>query len=65
VMRQGYKLGDQVLRHALVAVVDTIPDDSTGEAGTESAGTETEIAETVDNDANEGQHNAESEPSEK
>ena len=65
VLRHGYKLGDQVLRHALVGVVDTIPDDSTGEAGTEAAGTETEIAETVDNDANEGEHNAESEPSEK
>ena len=24
VMRQGYKLGDQVLRHALVGVVDTV-----------------------------------------
>jgi molecular chaperone GrpE len=28
VMRQGYKLGDQVLRHALVGVVDTVADDS-------------------------------------
>jgi molecular chaperone GrpE len=63
VMRHGYKLGDQVLRHALVAVVDTIPDDSTGDAGTEAAGGETETADTVDNDANEGEHNAESEPS--
>ena len=27
VMRQGYKLGDQVLRHALVGVVDTVADD--------------------------------------
>ncbi|BBX64904.1 protein GrpE [Mycobacterium saskatchewanense] len=26
VMRQGYKLGEQVLRHALVAVVDTVGD---------------------------------------
>ncbi len=26
VMRQGYKLGDQVLRHALVGVVDTVAD---------------------------------------
>ena len=65
VLRHDYKLGDQVLRHALVGVVDTIPDDSTGDAGTEAAGSETEIAETVDNDANEGEHNAESEPSEK
>jgi molecular chaperone GrpE len=59
VLRHGYKLGDQVLRHALVAVVDTIPD-SAGEAGTEG----TETADTGDNDANEGEHNAESEPSE-
>jgi molecular chaperone GrpE len=27
VMRQGYKLGDQVLRHALVGVVDTVAGD--------------------------------------
>lgn len=26
VMRQGYRLGDQVLRHAMVGVVDTVPD---------------------------------------
>jgi molecular chaperone GrpE len=65
VLRHGYKLGDQVLRHALVGVVDTIPDDSTGDAGVEAAGSETETAETVDNDANEGEHDAESDPSEK
>ncbi|WP_431234833.1 nucleotide exchange factor GrpE [Mycolicibacterium psychrotolerans] len=28
VMRQGYRLGDQVLRHALVGVVDTVDEDS-------------------------------------
>ena len=56
VMRHGYKLGDQVLRHALVGVVDTVADD---------AATETETADTVDNDANEGEHDAESEPSDK
>ena len=27
VMRQGYRLGDQVLRHALVGVVDTVAGD--------------------------------------
>ena len=64
VMRHGYKLGDQVLRHALVGVVDTIPDDSTGDAGTEGVA-ETETVDTVDNDANEGEHNAESDPSDK
>ena len=52
VMRQGYKLGDQVLRHALVGVVDTVDN------------SETATANTVDNDAGEGEQNAESEPSE-
>ena len=56
VMRHGYKLGDQVLRHALVGVVDTVADDDA---------TKTETADTVDNHANEGEHDAESEPSEK
>jgi molecular chaperone GrpE len=54
VMRQGYKFGDQVLRHALVGVVDTVVDAA-----------ETATADTVDNDANEGEQNAESEPSER
>ncbi len=52
VMRQGYKLGEQVLRHALVGVVDTVTDNSG-------------IADTGDNDASEGEQHAESEPSEK
>jgi molecular chaperone GrpE len=71
VMRQGYKLGDAVLRHALVGVVDTIPDDFAGTAGeTEAAAANTAdasdigAADTVDNDANEGEPNAESEPPE-
>jgi molecular chaperone GrpE len=50
VMRHGYKLGEQVLRHALVGVVDTVADNS----GT---------TDTADNHANEGEKNAESEPS--
>jgi molecular chaperone GrpE len=58
VMRHGYKLGDQVLRHALVGVVDTVADDST-----ETAAAETQTVDTVDNHANEGEHDAESEPS--
>ncbi|MCI4673745.1 nucleotide exchange factor GrpE [Candidatus Mycolicibacterium alkanivorans] len=45
VMRQGYKLGEQVLRHALVGVVDTVavedaPADTpqnAGESGTQNA----------------------------
>ena len=28
VMRRGYKVGDQVVRHALVGVVDTVPDEA-------------------------------------
>lgn len=32
VLRQGYKLGEQVLRHAMVGVVDTIPDAEDGGA---------------------------------
>jgi molecular chaperone GrpE len=55
VMRRGYKLGDQVLRHALVGVVDTVIDSAANSA----------TANTFDNDAHEGEHNAESEPSEK
>ncbi|TGD89178.1 nucleotide exchange factor GrpE [Mycolicibacterium sp. CH28] len=33
VMRQGYKLGEQVLRHALVGVVDTVDDGSDAKSG--------------------------------
>jgi molecular chaperone GrpE len=55
VMRQGYKLGEQVLRHALVGVVDTVV-----ETGARSEG-----ADTTDNHANEGEQHAESEPSDR
>ncbi|WP_441962919.1 nucleotide exchange factor GrpE, partial [Mycolicibacterium houstonense] len=34
VMRRGYRIGDQVVRHALVGVVDTVPD---AEAGAQPA----------------------------
>jgi molecular chaperone GrpE len=51
VMRHGYKLGEQVLRHALVGVVDTVAD-----TGAES--------DPADNHTNKGEQNAESEPSE-
>jgi molecular chaperone GrpE len=45
VMRRGYKVGDQVVRHALVGVVDTVPDaeeveetlDNSDEPDTEAA----------------------------
>ncbi len=55
VMRRGYKLGEQVLRHALVGVVDTVED----------TGANSESANTPDNHANEGEQNAESEPSDR
>jgi molecular chaperone GrpE len=47
VMRQGYKLGENVLRHALVGVVDTVPGDSDAAAAPEPA--ETDPADTDDN----------------
>ncbi len=55
VMRQGYKLGDQVLRHALVGVVDTVADETVVDAA---------AAETADNDTDTGEQTAESEPTE-
>ncbi len=52
VMRQGYKLGENVLRHALVGVVDTVAGDSEETVATvepaESAA-ETDQADTDDN----------------
>lgn len=50
VMRQGYKLGDQILRHAMVGVVDTVYDDGDESA---SAG-EAEETATVESDDNAG-----------
>jgi molecular chaperone GrpE len=51
VMRQGYKLGDLVLRHALVGVVDTVDDEPAGQAG---------AADTPVNGEQSGAQNAES-----
>lgn len=48
VMRRGYKVGDQVVRHALVGVVDTVPDAD-------------EVEETVDNTDAPAEEAAESE----
>jgi molecular chaperone GrpE len=42
VMRRGYRLGDQVLRHALVGVVDTVPDG-------EPEATAEDVADATDN----------------
>ena len=47
VMREGYKRGENVLRHALVGVVDTVPGD--GEAAAAAESTETGPANTDDN----------------
>ncbi|MCV7409850.1 molecular chaperone GrpE [Mycobacterium florentinum] len=47
VMREGYKLGENVLRHALVGVVDTVAGDS--EAAAAPGPAETEPADTNDN----------------
>ncbi len=39
VMRRGYKVGDQVVRHALVGVVDTVPDEGdAADGGDDAAG---------------------------
>ena len=38
VMRQGYRLGEQVLRHAMVGVVDTVAPDDTANADGAPAG---------------------------
>ncbi|BBY58975.1 nucleotide exchange factor GrpE [Mycolicibacterium sarraceniae] len=54
VMRHGYKLGDLVLRHALVGVVDTVPEGSAGSAG------EAPKADTPVNGEQSGAQNAES-----
>jgi molecular chaperone GrpE len=49
VMRQGYRLGENVLRHALVGVVDTVADDSEDSAVVPDP--EESVAETEQADA--------------
>ncbi len=72
VLRQGYKLGDRVLRHALVGVIDTIPNE-TAEAAADVVDVnvaavdlpaETETSETPDNDVTSAAQDAEAEPPE-
>ena len=53
VMRRGYKVGDLVVRHALVGVVDTVPDTDV----------DAEAADTADNDDATAEQAAESESS--
>lgn len=45
VMRRGYKVGDQVVRHALVGVVDTVPDEVETPDNTDVAAQETAESE--------------------
>jgi molecular chaperone GrpE len=47
VMRRGYKVGDQVVRHALVGVVDTVPD---AENAADNGGAAAEQAAESDHD---------------
>jgi molecular chaperone GrpE len=53
VLRHGYKLGEQVLRHAMVGVVDTVPD--------EGGAADVEAATSSGNAADSGEQKAESE----
>ena len=53
VMRRGYKVGDLVVRHALVGVVDTVPETDV----------DAEAADTADNDDAPAEQDAESESS--
>ncbi|RDH74703.1 nucleotide exchange factor GrpE [Mycolicibacterium moriokaense] len=48
VMRRGYRVGDQVVRHALVGVVDTVPDD--GETADNSDAAPEQDAESIEQD---------------
>jgi molecular chaperone GrpE len=50
VMRRGYKVGDQVVRHALVGVVDTVPDE--GETPDNADVASEQAAESSENDDN-------------
>jgi molecular chaperone GrpE len=64
VMRQGYQLGEQVLRHAMVGVVDTL-EGAAGETG-DAANPFIEgevVADTGDNSSGSGEHTPESEAS--
>jgi molecular chaperone GrpE len=45
VMRRGYKVGDQVVRHAMVGVVDTVPDAEAPDAAQNAGATPDEPAE--------------------
>ncbi|OSC38123.1 nucleotide exchange factor GrpE [Mycobacterium decipiens] len=68
VMRRGYQLGEQVLRHALVGVVDTVVADAAepepvDQAGAVGGPAEVEPADTDNNADTSGEQGTESEPS--
>jgi molecular chaperone GrpE len=48
VMRRGYKVGDQVVRHAMVGVVDTVPD--AGETADKPDAAPAQDAESIEQD---------------
>jgi molecular chaperone GrpE len=50
VMRRGYRVGDQVVRHALVGVVDTVPEEEESPDNADVAGEQ--AAESSENDDN-------------
>lgn len=50
VMRRGYRVGEQVVRHALVGVVDAVPSADTAENGSASASPASESSPQSDND---------------
>jgi molecular chaperone GrpE len=64
VMRQGYKLGDQVLRHALVGVVDTVGADTAEPTEAAAATSETGETEQGENSDTAGEQGTESNSSE-
>jgi molecular chaperone GrpE len=49
VMRRGYKVGDQVVRHAMVGVVDTVPE--TGETADNADAADGQDAESIEQDS--------------
>jgi molecular chaperone GrpE len=57
VMRRGYRLGDQVLRHALVGVVDTVPDEEP-EAAAEDVPDTTDNGDVADTETAESESSA-------
>lgn len=49
VMRRGYKVGEQVVRHAMVGVIDTVPDTAPGASGPGNADAQAQEASESEN----------------